>query len=160
MGSSDRSAGMRLRRATARDARFLFDLANDPLTRAMSFSTDPIPWDTHVAWLDRVLADSDRRLWVGELDGEPVAMGRLDAIDGQEVVSVALAPAHRGKGLAVHLVQALGQAARLPLVAEIKAENVPSIRAFEACGFTPDGPGRWVRSGDSDGDDLQRDAAV
>lgn len=136
-----------LRRARLDDARFLYDVANDPVTRAMSFTSGPIEWATHVAWLDRVLTDPERRLWVAELDGVPVGTCRLDVSNGCEVVSVAVEPDCRGQGLAVPIIEALCREARLPLVAEIKAENVASVRVFERAGFLPDGPGRWVYDG-------------
>ena len=41
---------VRLRRAEANDSRMIWSWANDPLTRAVSFSSDPIPWESHVEW--------------------------------------------------------------------------------------------------------------
>lgn len=134
------------REATANDAKFLFDLANEPLVRAMSFQTDPIPWETHVAWLEGVLADPDRRLWVHETwDGVTMATTRLEVCGRHEAVSLAIHPDHREQGRAHQLIMGLCRRARLPLLAEIKPENVRSIRAFEGAGFIPAGPGRWIK---------------
>lgn len=131
-----------LRLATIDDADLLFGWANDPVTRASSFNSDPIVWEEHVAWLGRVLAEPGRRLWVAE-SGGPVGMVRLDQSDGHEVISVSVAPGRRGEGLASPLIRAACAEAVGLVLAEIKPGNVRSQRAFEAAGFVGDGEGRW-----------------
>lgn len=130
---------MTLRPATADDARLLHEWANDPETRAQSFTTDPIPWDGHVAWFGRVLADPDRCLWLLENYGQSVGSIRFDAENGRALVSVQIAPQARGQGLGKRIV---GEASALyrsatgrVLDAEIKPGNAASIRAFEAAGY-------------------------
>lgn len=129
---------MKLRPATTDDARRLFDWRNDPLTRAMSNNTDPVAWDRHVEWLSKRLArDHPHRgsqrenphLYIFELDGEPVGTVRLD---GDEI-SYTVAPEHRQKGVAkTMLTEAFRQFG--PKRAEIKPENVASIKAARAAG--------------------------
>lgn len=127
--------GVDLRPATGHDAELLFAWANDPETRRWSFATEPIPWDTHVAWLARVLADDERRLWVAEHEGEPVGQVRLDVAGDSEVVSISVAPGQRGRGLAVAIIRAACGEARGTVVAEVKPDNQRSLRAFERAGF-------------------------
>ncbi|RPI48332.1 MAG: UDP-2,4-diacetamido-2,4,6-trideoxy-beta-L-altropyranose hydrolase, partial [Chloroflexi bacterium] len=47
-------AVVRARQARDTDARLVFEWANDPLTRAMSFHSEPIPWSDHERWFRRV----------------------------------------------------------------------------------------------------------
>jgi spore coat polysaccharide biosynthesis predicted glycosyltransferase SpsG len=49
-----------LRPANADDARLIWEWASDPTVRAVSFTSVPIPWETHVRWFDSKL--SDRKL--------------------------------------------------------------------------------------------------
>lgn len=125
-----------LRDATAEDAGLLFAWANDPETRRQSFTTEPIGWDTHVAWLERVLADPNRDLWIGVLDdGTPVGQVRLDYEDDRAEISYSVAPAHRGKRVSIPMVRAACRRSNVPVVAEIKAGNEPSLRLCRAAGF-------------------------
>ncbi|MGH9508910.1 MAG: UDP-2,4-diacetamido-2,4,6-trideoxy-beta-L-altropyranose hydrolase, partial [Terriglobales bacterium] len=48
---------LRLRRATEQDCRLLWEWANDPDTRANSFSSELIPWDDHQRWFRAKLSD-------------------------------------------------------------------------------------------------------
>jgi RimJ/RimL family protein N-acetyltransferase len=128
-----------LRPATRADARLLFGWANDPSTRAASFSSAPIPWETHVAWLDRRLADPECRLWIGEADRWAVGTVRVERRHGDIEISVTIAPDARGRGLAAPLIR-LGTSSWLadhpgPVLAYIKPGNAASIRAFSSAGY-------------------------
>lgn len=116
---------MRHRPATRDDAALLFAWANDPETRRQSFTTEPIAWETHVAWLERRLADSLILIFENP---EPVGVVRIQ--DG--VISITVAPEHRGKGYATPMIR---EAAQPGTIAEVKPDNVASLRAFAAAGF-------------------------
>lgn len=124
----------------------LFEWANDPATRAASFDTAPIPWETHVAWLDRKLASSDCRVYILSLERErerPVGVVRFDGVLGEQAdISVTVAPEARGRGLASRLldasVKALLESTPVRRVrAYVKPGNEASRRAFERAGFVP-----------------------
>ena len=137
-----------VRRAKAADARRLFDWANDATTRAASFSDAPIPWEIHLAWLERRLADPRTLLLIGEGPRGAVGQVRFDlrsdsgapGTRSTAVVSVGLAPEHRGCGLATPLLR-MGLEELYAttdvddVIAEIKPGNVRSLRAFAAAGF-------------------------
>jgi len=111
------------------DAQRLFDWRNDPLTRAMSKTTDPVEWAGHVGWLERRLSRTAPMLFIAEIDGEPVGTFRVDA----DEISYTVAPEHRGKGVAKAMLQ-VAFARFGKLRAEIKPENVASIKAALAAG--------------------------
>lgn len=124
-----------LRPATQDDARMLFRWRNDPDTRRNSISKGPVDWMDHLHWLESVLADPGTELYMAYRNREPVGTARLDVGD-RAVISVTVAPQHRGKGIAVPLIRATCAAARGRRVfAEIRADNLRSIRAFERAGF-------------------------
>ena len=49
--------GAWLREATIGDARMLLDWRNDESTRSASLNSEEIPWEGHLAWFKRVLAN-------------------------------------------------------------------------------------------------------
>lgn len=134
-----------VRAAADEDCGLLFGWANDPLTRRMSLRTRPIAWQEHVEWYDRVTGDPATLLLVGEAweAGVWVPCGQV-RVDADGIVSLAVAPRLRGRGLALPLLRAavLKARARVPgrvLLAYIKPENEASQRVFERAGFQPEG---------------------
>jgi len=124
---------MKLRAATLDDAQLLFDWRNDPVTRAMSVSRDPVDWEGHLAWFKSALASPVRSILIAE-DGVPLGTVRLDK-DIRTEISITLAPAARGHGLATPILR-LATDGRGPFIARIRSGNIASRRAFEAAGFT------------------------
>ena len=96
-----RMAELSVRTARMDDADLLLSSANQPDTRRQSFQSEHIDADEHVGWLARILADPARSLVVVETAGSPAGQVRLDLPPASPVptVSIALAPAARGRGL-------------------------------------------------------------
>lgn len=133
---------LRLRPATAGDARLLFEWANDPAARAASFQGGVIGWEEHVGWLGRRLVDPDCLLWFVETPaGVPAGVVRFDLDAGGEVtISLNLAPSQRGRRLATPLILAACRELRrrhpgVLVRALIKPETLASLRAFVRAGF-------------------------
>ena len=139
----NRLAGVDLRRATLRDAELLHRWRNDPSVRAVSHTTDEIPWETHVRWLESSLARGDRHVLVAERRGQPLGTLRFDVSGDRATVSIAVDPALHGSGLGPAILDA-GDAwleandARVRTCrAEIRDGNDASVRAFLAAGYLP-----------------------
>lgn len=118
----------------------MWEWRNDPLTRTMFKHTQPVPWESHVQWLSATLQDSKYVLYIGELpSGEAVGSCRFDIGNEKAHVSLNLNPSMRGKKLSVPLLSAAILAFyenhRIPLLAEIKKQNIASRRCFTLCGF-------------------------
>jgi spore coat polysaccharide biosynthesis predicted glycosyltransferase SpsG/RimJ/RimL family protein N-acetyltransferase len=136
---------LRLRHADHTDAERIFAWANDPGTRRWSFSSAPIPWNDHLAWMERRLADPCGALLLAE-DGEgrPVGTSRL-AWDGDEAeISLTVAPDRRGGGMGTRLIAATcrwawAHHACRRIRARIRPDNGASARAFLRCGFVAAG---------------------
>ena len=133
-----------LRRADERDRRFLFDLANDPASRAMSFTQREIPWEDHVRWYETRLVDPETELFVAVAEQEArVGFVRFQRDDLNEPfeISVAVDPSFRGRGLASRLIHAgcvtCSRIREKDAVVDafIRPENEASRRAFRKAGF-------------------------
>lgn len=112
---------------------------NHPKARAVSLSSDEIPWDGHRDWFAASLLRADRKILIAEQSGVSVGYVRFDDVDGAWLVSIALAPRVYGWGMAaealaagVAAMQARGHAR---FSAEIHRDNVAAQRIFATCGF-------------------------
>jgi UDP-2,4-diacetamido-2,4,6-trideoxy-beta-L-altropyranose hydrolase len=142
------ASAVSLRRATAADARRLWELRNEETVRRVSFSAEPIAFDRHERWLAARLTDETAPIYmIAAEGGADVGYVRFDAAAGEALVSVALAPEARGHGLgpaalraAVAAFRAAGR--RAPVVALVRADNPRSRTAFERAGFVAAGERR------------------
>jgi RimJ/RimL family protein N-acetyltransferase len=130
-----------LREARSSDAELLWRWANDPETRANSFSRAAIPYADHVAWLERRLASDATRIWIFADEDVPVGQVRFDVSSAVAEIAVTVAPEHRGRGYGkAMLAQALHRfreqtGDRVMPRASVLAQNAASLRLFKACGF-------------------------
>jgi GNAT superfamily N-acetyltransferase len=125
-----------LRAARWSDADDLLAWANDPTARAASFDPRPIARDGHLAWFARLLGDPEARCWIGDGAGTV----RLARSGRAATVSIAVAPAGRGRGLARRMLAdlaawnaATGFAARID--AWVRDGNDTSHRLFAGAGW-------------------------
>ena len=133
-----------VRRGTASDAELLWEWRNDALVRENSFTSEPIGWTDHQRWLADRLASRDTVIYVIEDAFGPVAQVRYERRGPEAEVGISVAAAARGRGYGrAALTETLpGACATLGVdrvIALVKADNVPSQRAFETAGFTPAG---------------------
>lgn len=130
-----------VRLATSEDSEDIWVWRNDTRTRSMAHSSDLVEWDSHSEWFDVTLQRDDRIVLIGidELK-EKVGMVRFDLSDKKTAkISVNLNPRKRGLGLAKSLLtegieHAKEKGVKL-FIAEIKNENVASVRTFKGIGF-------------------------
>jgi UDP-2,4-diacetamido-2,4,6-trideoxy-beta-L-altropyranose hydrolase len=138
---------MRIRPAAQRDSAALLAWRNDPDTVAASATPSPVNRAVHERWLEGVLGDPARLLYIGELDSDDqagVGMCRFDlSADGLSAeVSINLAPANRGRGRSRSLLESgIAELRRdrpgvTTLRAQIRRGNAASRRLFESIGFT------------------------
>ena len=133
---------MSLRPAGPGDRELLFSWANDVATRAASFHPGHIDRATHDAWFARRLTAEHERIWIGEIDGRSIGQVRVERIEeGRAEVSISVASADRGRGLARSLLLACIAAAERELgvttfVAAVRPDNAPSLALFRAANFS------------------------
>ncbi|MBE2267254.1 MAG: UDP-2,4-diacetamido-2,4,6-trideoxy-beta-L-altropyranose hydrolase [Anaerolinea sp.] len=131
-----------LRPAQADDARLIWEWANEPVVRAASFNSAPIPWEDHVRWFTGKLSDPHALILIGmDADDLPIGQVRFDVEGAEAIISVMVTTARAGKGFGADLIERGVQRVLREhpsverVLAYIKTENSASIRAFEKAGF-------------------------
>lgn len=139
---------MEIRNAVEEDSADLLRWRNDPHTRAMSITTEPVSQQGHDRWYAAALKATGRRILIGSQGDAKVGMIRFDRIsDRVQEVSICVAPEMRGKGfgskllgVGIHLAMGGGGfEAGQKLRAQIKPKNEVSLRTFKAHGFIQTG---------------------
>ena len=135
-----------IRRAESSDMRRIFELSNDPLVRANSIHPEPIEWATHEKWFANALVNPKMKFYIAEsADGVLVGQVRFEEREDGCLVSISLAAAFRGKGLAqAVLLKAMDASGLQFFMAEICADNLPSLSLFKRCGFELQADGSFI----------------
>ena len=124
---------MRLRACdTEDDAAFVVSVRNDPETRKHSRRQHLL------TYADLIDAPNGgiRETRIAEVDGVNVGYLHFDRLGDACELSWNIDPVHRRKGYGTQMVQAsIALADRPSVVAEIKPDNVASVRIAEHCGF-------------------------
>lgn len=130
------------RHADLVDSDDLFQWRNDPQTRAASISTAEVSWNDHEKWFEATLDSKSRTIYIAIDDGgSKLGMCRFDALPEGTEVSINLNPAVRGRGLASGVLSECIDKYRVDfskvqlLIAQIREENLASVRVFEKSGF-------------------------
>lgn len=130
-----------IRQASPKDCDSIYEWRNAEETRRYIFNSEPISLEVHRQWFSKALANPDRLLLIGELEGKPVGVLRYDLDNTEALISVYLVPGTQGQGGGTELINRgsrwLHQ--HYPGVKTVKAEifreNIASLRAFEAAGY-------------------------
>jgi RimJ/RimL family protein N-acetyltransferase len=127
---------MILREATFNDWKTLLDWRNDPSTRENSFTTEEISESTHKQWFTDSLSNEKRKIYILETNFIPVGSIRSDVLDTDKyILSWSIAPNQRGKGYGTKILEIYLQGKKGEFVAEIKSENIASIKMVMNNGF-------------------------
>ena len=131
---------IRLRLAHASDSKIIYEWQSHSETRKY-FRNPAIPsWKEHIHWMEDVLSDPDRILFVIEASGQPAAMLRLDREGGGSEpsfeVSILVAPELQGLGIAkAALRSAMAIFPKHVFHAEVFRNNAASLALFRSVGF-------------------------
>ena len=130
-----------LRRASAADCDSMHRWRDAEETRRHALDTRAIPLAEHRRWFDRVLADKNVVLLIGESAGGPAGVLRYDLHGERASVSVYLVPGLSGRGYGTALLKAGTRWMRehhheiKAMDATIMHGNERSQRAFERAGY-------------------------
>ena len=130
-----------LRRVSAKDCKLIWQWANDPEVRAVSFSSDSISFENHEQWFESKMNDPNCHFYVAEnSQHEAVGQVRFDLNGHQATISISLAPRFRGQGYGSMLIQLASQrtleVSNVDVIhAYVKKENPVSLKAFQKAGF-------------------------
>ncbi len=132
---------LRLRVLGEADCQLLWEWANDPEVRALSFSSEPIPQWQHVQWFKTKLSDPNCLIYLAiDRDDIPIGQIRYEIENNEAVVSVSIDRQFRNRGYGSTLIQLASQQAfhianLARIHAYIKPVNQASIRAFVKANF-------------------------
>lgn len=145
------SLPFKLRPARMEDARFLFELSNDPLVRRNSANSKPIEWEGHVKWLARMLESPDCIFYVvTSPEGEPIGQCRFNRLADGWNCSGSLVQAWRGKGLSkLFLRAALMRSGVREMVGFSKVSNRVAIKPLKDNGY------KYVENRTIDGEEYE-----
>ena len=130
-----------LKPATLDDRDLLFNWQSQASVRKYSRTNHNISFDEHCHWYENTLKNTNRNLfiiteqWLGGTES-PVGMLRLDLQGEQYEVSILICPSQQGRGLAKKALDAISiDFKRLPILATVHPENIPSQILFSKAGF-------------------------
>jgi len=130
-----------MRNVESSDIDDLFKWRNHPVIRENSFNTDPISRDEHERWFQEKSKDPNSQIYIACFEDKKIGIVRFDEIGDVIKVSVMLNPGLLGKGLGSEVIR-LGTERFIsekkpckPVIAEIKKNNIASIKAFEKAAF-------------------------
>ena len=130
-----------LRFVEEQDAKTLFDWRMDPVTKKHSRNTGDFQYESHLKWLRDSLANPMRNMFMAlDDEGNRIGQIRFDRDGSMAEIGIAVSPAMRGKGIGATLLKKgcqnyLNNWDVDYLLAEIKKNNLASIRIFEEAGF-------------------------
>jgi UDP-2,4-diacetamido-2,4,6-trideoxy-beta-L-altropyranose hydrolase len=133
--------GLRLRHIRSSDCRQLWEWANDPDVRPVSFATEPIPWERHLQWFNSKLCDHNAVLYLVVDSGDvPAGQVRYQVDGTSAAVSISLAPEFRGKGYGRVVLEMATEdlfrtTAVMQIDAYVKPNNTASLRLFTRVGY-------------------------
>mgnify|MGYP001604517659 CR=1 FL=1 len=129
------------RNADKNDAVDIFKWRNHPDVRKNSFNTNPILWEEHEKWFKKKLAESDIAIYTVCCRDKKIGAIRFEDKGEAVKVNIMLNPDFLGKGFGSKIIR-LGTEKfikeRQPdksIHAEIKKDNIASIRAFQKAGY-------------------------
>lgn len=134
-----------LREATDSDMDLLFEWANDKDVRKNSFNSEPIPYENHVKWFNRIMSDDTVLQFIMCDRNEPIGQIRLNIEGDRAYIGYSISPDRRGQGFGERMLKlTIGKVKEenaknhniKTLVGQVKYENPASARAFEKCGFS------------------------
>lgn len=127
-----------LRLAKPSDSDHLLRWRNDPVTRAMSTLHQVVSLVDHENWFRNSMQRVDRVIIIGEHHLLPIGMIRYDLLGAEATVSINLAAAARGLGLASAILQHSEDflpVSIMQLSAVIRADNHASQKTFAHAGY-------------------------
>jgi UDP-2,4-diacetamido-2,4,6-trideoxy-beta-L-altropyranose hydrolase len=135
---------LRIRGVEPEDRRMLWEWANDPAVRGASFSSEPIPWESHKDWFQQQLASPQSKIYIIEKSREPVAEVRFQINGMRASLSIAVAREHRDQGLGAKTLlmgtEELFNTTKAEIVdAFVKPSNSRSLDLFRTAGFAENG---------------------
>lgn len=137
---------VRIRKTTAEDSDYIFNLVSEPTTREVSFNQKVITREQHDIWLSEIINSNSILFFIIESKCTEEAIGQL-RVNKEGTVSLTIEEKHRGLGYAqssvkelIHYLETSSEFPELDvLYAYIRERNVRSSKTFLHVGFKKSG---------------------
>lgn len=130
-----------LREATADDRDILFAWTNDEKVRQNSFSANPVSYEEHIKWFEKIMDDCNVIQWIFQEDGKPIGQIRF-SINGETAeVGYSICAEYRGRGMGTLMLQMAAEKIHeenpkiKKIIAKVKTGNEVSRKAFLSNGY-------------------------
>jgi RimJ/RimL family protein N-acetyltransferase len=130
-----------LKKAGPNDMRELFNWRNHLEARRNSFNTNAVEWGEHKKWFKIKTKDPNTSIYIACLGSYKIGSVRFEHKRDVVAISIILNPDFFGKRLAAKVIRLATErfikekGREKAIVAEIKRENIASIKAFQKAGF-------------------------
>lgn len=119
----------------------MFSWRNHPDIRKNFFDATPVSWETHEKWFREKNNDIGSAIYMVYYRANKIGSIRFESKENTIKTSVMLNPDYIGKGFGAEIIR-IGtdrfikeKSPTKPIIAEIKKENIQSIKAFQKAGF-------------------------
>ncbi|MBE5907621.1 MAG: GNAT family N-acetyltransferase [Lachnospiraceae bacterium] len=125
-----------LRKAEAEDIDLLFRWANDSVVRSNSFNSNPISYENHEKWFNKMMKDPTVLQFILMDDDNPVGQIRLSVDENDAEIGYSIGSEFRGKGYGHRILQLVTEEVKrnypeiVNLIAKVKPENTASNTLF------------------------------
>jgi len=132
---------IKIRFANSKDNKSIFNWRNNKLTREMFFESKIITFKDHSNWFKETLANKNKKIYVGELNGKKIGICRFDfnKKNSSSEVSINMNPKMRSLGLGKRFlfqcIEFYLSTDNHELFAKIKSKNKASLKIFDYVGF-------------------------
>ena len=134
-----------LTKAEINDINDIFEWRNHPDIRKNSFNQELLSWDEHEKWFMAKLKDPDTTAYMAYYKEIKVGTIRFESKDRVIKTNVMLNPLFLGKGLGSKVIKLgverfiMEKKPDMQIIAEIKKDNIASIKAFQKADFKKNG---------------------
>ncbi len=132
---------IKLRPVQEADCELLWQWANDPVIRSVSFSPEYISWSDHVQWFTAKLGDRNCLFYIALIqDNLGIGQLRYEIINQEATISLSISESFRGLGYGRQIIllgcEKLRQASLAKKInAYVKPNNLSSINVFLKSSF-------------------------
>ena len=120
-------------------ALILFSMANEPKVRSNSINSDLIELKDHLNWFDATIESTSSIIYIYEAEDIPIGQIRFETKEDGSYINYSLDVVARGRGLATDLlkkgIEIYNNTQPDQIIAIVKKENIPSLKAFAKLGF-------------------------
>ena len=130
-----------LRPISESDYKVIWHWRNHLNVRKGFFNTEPVSWKEHKKWIDFKITDSDTKIYIAMQGDDRVGIIRFEIKKDYAEVSTNLNPDFFYRGLGSNIIKIgtdrfLNETKiALPIIAEIKKDNIASKKAFTRAGY-------------------------